>query len=95
MKLSIAGLKSNKQWIQANENRGISCIVAGSTSSRFKGCMDLAPHADTCITGRVFHINSTTRQKCMVIPYWDKYKPSTAFNNPVTGIIFILDVFQV
>lgn len=45
---------------------------------------------------------SATGQKCTVMPYSDKYKPQifdvadgcTAFDDPITGETFILDVFQ-
>jgi hypothetical protein len=102
MMLSIAGLKSSKRWTEVNGDRGIGRMISGSRSSRFEGRVDLDSHADTCIMGKVFHIYSSTGQKCTVMPYSDKYKPRvvdvadgcTAFDDPVTGETFILDVFQ-
>ncbi|EEC42679.1 predicted protein [Phaeodactylum tricornutum CCAP 1055/1] len=102
MKLSIAGLRSSKRWTKVCGDRGIGRMISGSRSSRFEGQVDLDSHADTCIMGKVFHIYSATGQKCTVMPYSDKYKPRvvevadgcTAFDDPVTGETFILDVFQ-
>jgi hypothetical protein len=102
MKLSIAGLRSSKRWSEVCGNRGIGRMILGSRSSRFEGRVDLDSHADMCIMGKVFHTYSATGQKCTVMPYSDKYKPRvvdvadgcTAFDDPVTGETFILDVFQ-